>query len=125
MKENKIPLTKPILDKSGKPVISSPSSPRAAAMIKKVNSAYKGSVSGKSVLNNLNIYQTERTNRAGNKVIDRQYFTFRTLSKNSKAKWTIPARDGIKVFDEIFKWVNENYKKFLDEQLKNIELIIK
>ncbi len=125
MKENKVPLTKTILDKSGAPILSTPASPRAAAMIKKVNSVYKGSVSGKSILNNLNVYQTERTNRAGNKAIDRTYLTFRTLSKNSKAKWVIPGKPGINVFDEIYKWIEQNYNKFMDEQLKNLEIIIK
>ncbi len=125
MKENKIPLTKAIVDKNGNPVLSAPGQPRAAAMIKKINSAYKGSVSGQSILNNLNVYQTERINRAGNKTIDRTYLTFRTLSKNSSAKWIIPGKPGIKIFDEVYKWIETSYQKFMDEQLKNLELIIK
>lgn len=125
LKENKIPITKPILDKKGSAILSTKENPRAAAMIKRVNSNYKGSVSGQSFLNNLNVYQTERTNRAGNKVIDKTYMTFRTLSKNSKAKWVIPGKPGINVFDDIYKFIETNYQKFLDEQLKNLEVTIK
>ncbi|HMG15263.1 MAG TPA: hypothetical protein VK590_07455, partial [Saprospiraceae bacterium] len=102
-----------------------PGAPRAAAMIKKVNSAYKGSVSGQSHLNNLNVYQSERINRQGNKSIDRTYMTFRTLSRKSKAKWIIPGKPGINIFDDIYKWIEQNYSKFLDEQLRNLEIIIK
>ena len=51
--------------------------------------------------------------------------TFRTLSKNSKAKWVIPGKPGVNIFDDIFKWLESNYSKFLDEQLKNLEVTIK
>lgn len=125
MKENKMPLTKPIVNSKGSPIISTPEKPRAAALIKKVNSMYKGSRSGKSILDNLTVYQTERTNNRGNKTIDRQYMTFRTLSNESNAEWKIPAKKGVDIFSEIYKWIEISYSKFLDDQLKNLELTIK
>ncbi len=120
MKANKIPITKTLLDGKGMPILSSLSSPKAAATIKNVSSAFKGSVSGKSILNNLNIYQTKNKNGG----IDKTYMTFRTLSENSKASWIIPARPPADIYNETFKWIETHYQTFLDQAVRDINLII-
>ncbi len=122
MKQNNIPLKKPITDNTGKPVLSTATKPRAAAMIKNVESSIKGSASGESVLNRLNIYQTASKNRNGKDVINKTMLTFRTLSKNSKSPWQIPARDGIKVLDQVYQWLQSNYERILSESLKNMQI---
>ena len=82
----------------------------------------KGVASGESVLNRLNVYQTASKNRAGKDVINKTMMTFRTLSKNSKSPWLIPARDGIHVLDQVYAWLQSNYERILAESLKNMEI---
>lgn len=119
LKQNKMSLSKPINDPFGKPVLSSPGKPRAAAMIAKVASQKKGSMSGESVLNRLHIYQSEQK-KTGK--VSKTFMTFRTLSEDSKAEWIIPAYKAQKILDETYNWILTNYNKFLEEGLANLKI---
>ena len=124
MKDNKISIGKPIMDKAGNPILSSKINPKPAATMRNVKSAFKGSVSGQSILNNMNIYQTPRTKKTGGTAIDKTFITYRTLSKNSKAKWVIPGKPGLNIFNEIYKWIEQNYQSYLDDALKSVNLVV-
>lgn len=119
MRKNKVSLQKPITDKMGSPILSSPGKPRAAAIFESVKSKKTGSKSGESVLNRLNIYQSQA--KAGGK-INKTMMTFRTLSKDGEADWIIPAYKAQKIMEETYNWILTNYNRLMAEGLDNIKV---
>lgn len=123
LKKQKLSLNKPINDNSGKPILSSPGNVRAAASFSKVPSLVKSKKSGESVLNRLNVYQHSTQDKQGKQKITSTAMTFRTLSKNSSdSEWNVPDLKAVKILDEVYSWILENYEKILMEQLPDLIL---
>jgi len=121
LKKEKISLKNPITNTQGVPVISTVKKIIPAAIITDVPSQFKSKQTGKSILNNLTIYQHETKTPKG-KSVQKTIMTFRTLNKNSKG-WDIPELKGVKILDEVFSWILENYLKIITEQLIRINLL--
>ncbi len=121
MSKNKIPLQNPIKDKFGAAILSTSAKPRAAAMIASVASQKVGSQSGESVLNRLHIYQHQNKSTGQ---INKTMMTFRTMSKDGKASWIVPARESRHILDQTYQWILDNYTKFLDQAIANMKVTI-
>jgi hypothetical protein len=123
LKKQKISMTKPINDNSGKPIISSPGAVKPAASFSKVPSSIKSKKSGESVLNRLNVYQHSTQGKDGKQKVSKTAMTFRTLSKNSgDNEWNVPDLKAANILDEVYSWILENYEKILMEQLPDLIL---
>lgn len=121
LKKNKMSLNKPILNKTGSPTISTPGNVKPAASFGSVPSKHVSKKSGKSLLNNLNVYQHESTSQSGKKKTTSTAMTFRTLSRNSSdSEWNVPNLPGAKILDEVYDWILQNYERILQESLANI-----
>ena len=121
LKKNKMSLNKPILNKTGSPTISTPGNVKPAASFGSVPSKHVSKKSGKSLLDNLNIYQHESTSKSGKKKITSTAMTFRTLSKDSSdSEWQVPDLKGVKILDEVYDWILQNYEKILQKSLADI-----
>ena len=119
-KEN-INLSKPITNIKGLPVLSTAKRVTPAAILTDVPSQFKSRATGQSILNNLNVYQHQIKTPRGNKV-QKTLMTFRTLNKSSTG-WNIPELKGVKILDEVYTWILENYTKVITEKLMNINLL--
>lgn len=121
LKKQGVGLDKPINDNSGKPIISSKNSVKAAKSFANVPSAKVGKVSGESVLNRLNIYQHEVRQKDGSTKVAKTMMTFRTLSsKSGPDEWQVPARKAADIMDETFDFIIQNYQRILTESITNL-----
>lgn len=123
LKKQKLSLNKPINDSSGKPILSSPGNVKPAASFGSVPSKHVSKKSGESLLNRLNIYQSNTQDKSGNSKMTTTAMTFRTLSKNSPDDtWNVPELKPVHILDEVYDWILQNYEKILMEQLPDLIL---
>lgn len=121
LRKEQINLSRPITNSKGVPVISTLKKITPAAILTNVPSQFKSKATGQSILNNLNIYQHEIKTPKGVK-IQKTLMTFRTLNKNSTG-WNVPELKGVKILDEVYTWILENYTRIIAEKLMNINLV--
>lgn len=87
------------------------------ASFSKVPSQMKSKHSGESVLNRLNVYQTQMPKNGGGTKTQSTAMTFRTL-KADGPDWLIPELKAKLILDQVYDWIIQNYKRILQEQLQ-------
>lgn len=120
LKKEKISLAKPIRNANGSAVISTVKKVTPAATLVNVPSYFKSKSTGQSILNNLQIYQHQGP--GPNAKIKKTLITFRTMSANSKG-WDVPALKGVKILDEVYQWILDNYAKIITQHIERINLL--
>lgn len=120
LKQEKISLTRPILNSNGSIALSTVKKIVPAATLVNVPSYFKSKSTGQSILNNLQVYQHQGP--GPNAKVKKTLMTFRTMSANSKG-WDVPELKGVKILDEVYQWILDNYSRIITQSIERINLL--